>query len=203
MSTLKQGYAPVLPQAGWVREKAVLAFVPFGRTKLREEITAGRFPAPKKFTGRMIAFDAAAVHAWINAQRDPKEVRQSSDAAAGNAPRPAAVIVLTVLEAAIAIARLQVAHDEDLWQGSTDRVVETLRRAAEVGSLRVRHPETLLPEVFADWPQPSSAALVCTLEDVNAWLTAEGVPYLLDWRAARNAQEISKRVSAWPDRDTP
>jgi len=68
----KQKPRPDLPQAGWVREPAVLAVVPFGRTKLREEITAGRFPAPKKFTERMIAFDAAAVHAWINAQREPK-----------------------------------------------------------------------------------------------------------------------------------
>lgn len=84
---------------------------------------------------------------------------------------------MTIFEAARAIARLSVARDDDLWQGSIDRVVETLRRAAELGSLRVRHPETLLPEVFADWPQPSSGGLVCTVEDVNSWLKAEGLPY--------------------------
>ena len=105
------------------------------------------------------------------------EGRQRGAAASGEAPRPTAAIVLTILEAARAIARLSVARDDDLWQGSIDRVVETLRRAAELGSLRVRHPETLLPEVFADWPQPSSGGLVCTVEDVNSWLKAEGLPY--------------------------
>ena len=58
-----------LPPAGWVREPTVLAVVPFGRTKLRQEISAGRFPAPKKFSERVVAFDAAAVHRWIAEQR--------------------------------------------------------------------------------------------------------------------------------------
>ena len=58
-----------LPEQGWVREPVVLGVVPYGRTKLREEVTAGRFPAPKKFSERVIAYDAAAVHRWIEAQR--------------------------------------------------------------------------------------------------------------------------------------
>lgn len=58
-----------LPAKGWVREPVVLAVVPFRRTKLREEIAAGRFPAPRKFSERVIAFDAEAVHAWIEQQR--------------------------------------------------------------------------------------------------------------------------------------
>lgn len=59
----------VLPNAGWVREPVVLAVTPFGRTKLREEIAAGRFPAPKKFSERVVAWDAQQVHEWIGAQR--------------------------------------------------------------------------------------------------------------------------------------
>jgi len=58
-----------LPAAGWVREPAVLAVVPYGRTKLRQEVAAGRFPAPKKFGERLIAYDAEAVHRWISEQR--------------------------------------------------------------------------------------------------------------------------------------
>jgi predicted DNA-binding transcriptional regulator AlpA len=65
--------APVhLPNVGWVREPTVLGVVPFGRTKLREEIAAGRFPAPRKFSERCVAFDAEAVHRWIAEQRDTK-----------------------------------------------------------------------------------------------------------------------------------
>lgn len=59
-----------LPAVGWVREPAVLAVAPFGRTKLRQEIAAGRFPAPKKFSERVVAWDAQAVHRWIDEQRD-------------------------------------------------------------------------------------------------------------------------------------
>jgi prophage regulatory protein len=59
----------VLPNVGWVREPVVLAVTPFGRTKLREEIAAGRFPAPKKFSERLVAWDAEQVHQWIGAQR--------------------------------------------------------------------------------------------------------------------------------------
>jgi len=107
------------------------------------------------------------------------EGRQRGAAASGDVPRPAAAIALTIAEAARAIARLSVDRDDDLRQVSIDCVGETLRLAVERGSLRVRHPETLLPEVFADWPQPSAGALVFTIEDVNAWLKAEGVPYAI------------------------
>lgn len=62
--------APYLPPTGWVREHVVLAHVPFGRTKLRQEIQAQRFPAPRKFGERMVAYDAALVHRWIDAQRE-------------------------------------------------------------------------------------------------------------------------------------
>lgn len=67
MQIHKMGF---LPAQGWVREPVVLTVVPFGRTKLRQEIAAGRFPAPKKFSERMVAWDAAAVHQWIADQRE-------------------------------------------------------------------------------------------------------------------------------------
>ena len=64
----------ILPSTGWVREPVVLTVVPFGRTKLREEIAAGRFPAPRKFSERVVAWDAQAVHHWIERQREPQQV---------------------------------------------------------------------------------------------------------------------------------
>jgi predicted DNA-binding transcriptional regulator AlpA len=66
-----------LPPTGWVREHVVLAHVPFGRTKLRQEVAAGRFPAPRKFGERVIAYDAAAVHQWVQAQR-PQPVGEAA-----------------------------------------------------------------------------------------------------------------------------
>ena len=63
----------ILPQSGWVREPTVLAVVPWGRTKLRQEIAAGRFPAPHRFSERVIAWDSRAVHSWIDQQRQPAQ----------------------------------------------------------------------------------------------------------------------------------
>jgi prophage regulatory protein len=60
---------PYLPPTGWVRQNVVLAHVPFGTTKLNEEIAAGRFPAPRHFGPRILAWDSAAVHRWIKEQR--------------------------------------------------------------------------------------------------------------------------------------
>ena len=60
-----------IPASGWIREKALLASgsIPFSRTKLREEVAAGRFPRPHAFAPRLVAYDCEAVHAWIAAQR--------------------------------------------------------------------------------------------------------------------------------------
>lgn len=60
--------APYLPSTGFVRRPVVLAHVPFGPTKLHEEIKAGRFPAPVKFGERLAAWRAEEVHQWIAAQ---------------------------------------------------------------------------------------------------------------------------------------
>lgn len=61
-----------LPPTGFVRRRVVLAHVPFGPTKLHEEIKAGRFPAPVKFGERMAAWRAEEVHRWIAAQGQPR-----------------------------------------------------------------------------------------------------------------------------------
>lgn len=58
----------ILPLSGWVREPIILTVVPWGRTKLRQEIAAGRFPAPRRFSPRVIAWDARAIHSWIDQQ---------------------------------------------------------------------------------------------------------------------------------------
>lgn len=64
MSTTPQ----FLPQTGFVRKPVVLAHVPYRATKLWVEIKAGRFPAPVKFSERLVAWRAEDVHAWIAAQ---------------------------------------------------------------------------------------------------------------------------------------
>lgn len=77
---------------------------------------------------------------------------------------------------------------EEPWAIQVEAVQERLRRAAATARLRVRHPETLLVEDYAEWPEPSSGALVCTLDDVNAWLSLDGVPYRLTLPRAGNAE---------------
>ena len=69
---------PAQPQTRGVREPVVLTVTPFKRTKLREEIAAGRFPAPKKFSERVVAWDAAEVHRWIEAQREKRDDAQAT-----------------------------------------------------------------------------------------------------------------------------
>lgn len=67
-----------LPPSGWVRRNVVLAHIPFGTTKLDEEIRAGRFPPPRSFGARMVAWNAAEVHQWIKAQETSAPVAASA-----------------------------------------------------------------------------------------------------------------------------
>ena len=60
--------APFLPQTGFVRRPVVLAHIPFGPTKLYEEVKAGRFPKPVKLGERISAWRAEEIHAWIARQ---------------------------------------------------------------------------------------------------------------------------------------
>jgi hypothetical protein len=67
----------------------------------------------------------------------------------------------------------------EIWSIQLEDLTERLKAAAATGALRVRHPETLVSEDFNDWPTPSRFALVCTVEDLNAWLLADGSPVRL------------------------
>jgi predicted DNA-binding transcriptional regulator AlpA len=79
-----------LPLNGWIREKTLLASgaIPYGRTKLRELVAAGQFPKPQSFGPRIVAYDAAEVHAWINAQRQSRPRPDAGQASADAAPTP-------------------------------------------------------------------------------------------------------------------
>lgn len=63
------------PATGFVRVPAVLAVVPFSRSKLYVEVKAGRFPRQVQLSKRIAAWRAEEVRAWIDAQS------QSSQAA--------------------------------------------------------------------------------------------------------------------------
>jgi len=88
-----------------------------------------------------------------------------------------------------------------VWAVERESLISRLVLAAEKQELRVRHPETLLPEVFNDWPQPSSFALVCTVADVNAWLESGGVPYRLDAHKHVEALSQSKACETVAERN--
>jgi prophage regulatory protein len=62
-------HANTLPNTGYLRLTIILPHVPFRRTKLLEEIKAGRFPAPLKFSERVVAWRAEDVHRWIGEQK--------------------------------------------------------------------------------------------------------------------------------------
>lgn len=57
-----------LPLTGFVTKPVVLSIAPFGRTKLKAEIQAGRFPTPIRFSPRIEAWRAEDLRAWIASQ---------------------------------------------------------------------------------------------------------------------------------------
>ena len=87
--------------------------------------------------------------------------------------------VLTLLEIVDEVLALSGASPQNAWAIQREALWQRVQKAAEDGHLRVRHPDTLLSEVFKDWPSPSSADLVCTVSDINAWLEADGMPHRL------------------------
>ena len=101
-------------------------------------------------------------------------------------------------EAAEALARQAVAFGMPEWEVSEMTIWESLRRAAEDGQLRMRHPGTGLPEKFSEWPDPSRYELVALVEDLNAWLESSGVPY----RLPHEQQHEAPRLAPTLDRAT-
>lgn len=59
---------PVLPQTGFVREARLLLFLPFSHSTLWRRVGAKTFPAPVKISGRITAWRAEDIRAWIEEQ---------------------------------------------------------------------------------------------------------------------------------------
>jgi hypothetical protein len=87
--------------------------------------------------------------------------------------------VLKLHELVDELLKLSGRSQAGVWACEREALHERVRRAAEEGHLRVRHPESLLTENFDEWPQPSRAALVCTVTDINEWLSMDGCPIRL------------------------
>lgn len=83
------------------------------------------------------------------------------------------------LDIAEALLEASGQRPEAVPKSSKDALHDRVRQAVSSGALRVRHPETDLSEVYADWPQPSDGCLVCSIDDVNEWLATDGVGYRL------------------------
>ncbi|MDO9002834.1 MAG: hypothetical protein Q7V20_05215 [Aquabacterium sp.] len=94
----------------------------------------------------------------------------------GGAP----VLAFTLAQLVDKLLALLGKDPETTWKIGREALFARVTVAAEKQGLIVRHPDTLLPEVFAEWPHPSASCLVCTVDDVNRWFEAAGVPYRLD-----------------------
>ena len=55
-----------LPTKGMGRAKDILPFLPFSKTTLFEWSKDGRFPASRKLSPTMTAWNYADVHEWLN-----------------------------------------------------------------------------------------------------------------------------------------
>lgn len=55
-----------LPTTGMGRAKDILPFLPFSKTTLFEWSKDGRFPAGKKLSPTMTAWNYADIHTWLN-----------------------------------------------------------------------------------------------------------------------------------------
>ncbi len=60
--------APTLPEAGFLRQPQVLAFVPISKSTLWRRIQARTFPAPVKLSARITVWRAEDIRRWIAQQ---------------------------------------------------------------------------------------------------------------------------------------
>ena len=65
-STTVNSLSMQLPTTGMGRAKDILPFLPFSKTTLFEWSKDGRFPAGKKLSPTMTAWNYAEVHHWLN-----------------------------------------------------------------------------------------------------------------------------------------
>ena len=62
-----------LPTTGMGRAKDILPFLPFSKTTLFEWSKDGRFPAGKKLSPTMTAWNYADIHAWLDSHNNSVE----------------------------------------------------------------------------------------------------------------------------------
>ena len=62
-----------LPTTGMGRAKDILPFLPFSKTTLFEWSKDGRFPAGKKLSPTMTAWNYADIHAWLDSHSNSVE----------------------------------------------------------------------------------------------------------------------------------
>jgi predicted DNA-binding transcriptional regulator AlpA len=54
-----------LPSEGFVRQRELLAHVPFSKSTLWKMVASGEFPSPVKLSARITAWSVSAVRHWI------------------------------------------------------------------------------------------------------------------------------------------
>ncbi len=58
----------LLPETGFIRQAALLRFVPFSPATLWRKVKSGDFPRPVKLSERVTAWKAEEVRAWIDSR---------------------------------------------------------------------------------------------------------------------------------------
>ena len=71
--TTENNPAMQLPTTGMGRAKDILPFLPFSKTTLFEWSKDGRFPAGKKLSPTMTAWNYADIHAWLDSHSNSVE----------------------------------------------------------------------------------------------------------------------------------
>ena len=59
---------PILPHTGFVRESRRLLFLPFSHSTLWRKVRDKSVPEPVRISGRITAWRAEDIHAWIGQQ---------------------------------------------------------------------------------------------------------------------------------------
>lgn len=66
MSTIEKISEPAaLPATGFVRQKQLIAFIPFSRTTLWRKVRDGEFPKPERLSAGITAWKVELVRKWI------------------------------------------------------------------------------------------------------------------------------------------
>lgn len=66
----------VLPRHGFVRDKVLLQFIPFGRSTLWQKAKEGSFPAPQKLSDGVTAWRCEDIWRWMESQKQVTKPRK-------------------------------------------------------------------------------------------------------------------------------